>query len=81
MSEIVKKINGYMRGLNLRIGLRAAIQAGVCFALALHLYFLLWMNVAHTSQALVYFNIALRVSLALVILYIILDAWRSRYES
>ncbi|MDP2173877.1 MAG: hypothetical protein Q8J62_08895 [Candidatus Cloacimonadaceae bacterium] len=79
MSDIIKKINTYMRGLNLRIATRTAIQAGVCFALAVHLYFLLWLNLPAASQALIYFNIALRVSLALIILYIVLDAFRSRY--
>lgn len=72
--QFTLRIRRVRNKVNLLLSLRSVAHVVLLFAVAIHLYYLLWKNMDHASQALVYMNITIRVSLALVLIYIILRA-------
>jgi hypothetical protein len=77
MREFLSALGRFRRRLNARIVLRAIVLCLLCFVVALHLYYMVWMNASPMSRALVYFNIGLRVGLALTIIALLLMAYQS----
>jgi hypothetical protein len=76
MNEFVSKLHRYQRSLNLRIIARAVVAAVLCFVSGLHIYYLAWLNLPSQSRILFYANLLIRISLVLVILFILLEAYR-----
>ncbi|PKN80599.1 MAG: hypothetical protein CVU48_01375 [Candidatus Cloacimonetes bacterium HGW-Cloacimonetes-1] len=64
----------YRLKINAKITLKALILSLMLFIMGLHVYFLLWLNIDIHSRTLVMLNIAVRVCLALTILYLLLVA-------
>ncbi|MEN6444707.1 MAG: DUF4175 family protein [Candidatus Cloacimonas sp.] len=81
MNELTKRIKKYKQKINLRFALRAVIQALISFMLALHLYFLLWLNLPSDSMVLFYANIGIRTCLILVIIYFLLSGYRNFWHN
>ena len=79
MNEFLNKLRNYKQGLNLRIMVRAVVLALLCLAAGIHLYYLAWLNLAPESRVLFYLNLCVRVSLALLLIYIFLKASRGFY--
>ena len=77
MNELTKYIQKFRQRINLRFALQAIIKALISFMLALHLYFLLWLNLPSNSMALFYANIGIRTCLVLVIIYFLLSGYRN----
>jgi len=76
MSELQRILSHFRRRINTRFALQAFLKSLLGFALALHLYFLLWQNLGSPSPALLYANLGIRISLGLVILYFVWTAYR-----
>ncbi|MBP7333340.1 MAG: hypothetical protein KA963_01340 [Candidatus Cloacimonas sp.] len=81
MNELTKYIQKFKQRINLRFALQAVIKALISFMLALHLYFLLWLNLPSNSMALFYANIGIRTCLVLVILYFLLSGYRNFWHN
>ena len=81
MSDLTKYIQKYRQRINLRFALQAIIKALISFLLALHLYFLLWLNLPSQSMALFYANIGIRTCLILVIIYFILSGYHNFWHN
>ena len=80
MHDYFKKLKTIRDRINLRIALRAILQCFVVFVLGVHSYYLLWMNSPAGSQALLYSNVAIRVSLALVLIYLLYSAYQKFFS-
>jgi hypothetical protein len=80
MQEYKALLSKYKNRINFGIALRAISGSIVLFVFALHLYFVLWLLLGAYSPALIYANLAIRIGMALGILYIILQAWRKLWD-
>lgn len=80
MNEFLNKLHKFKQGLNLQILARALILSLLCLIVGVHLYFLVWLNLPARSGVLFYLNIGLRVSLVLLIIYIIMEGIRRFYN-
>lgn len=80
MHELIAMFRKYRNLINFGIIIRAIISSALLFGCGVHLYFVLWLILGAYSPALLYANIAIRVSLALVIIYIILQAYRQLWD-
>lgn len=69
MREFSEFISKFRRRINTRQAMQALLNCVMSFAIGLHAYYLLWLNIPHESVALTYANIGIRAGLALVILY------------
>ena len=76
MHDFFKTLKTIRDKINIRIALRAILQSFVVFILGLHIYYLLWMNSQPQSQALLYTNIAIRVTMVLVLIYLLYSAYQ-----
>jgi len=76
MSELHRILSHFRRRINTRFALQAILKSLLGFALALHVYFLLWQNLGSRHSALLYANLGLRISLGMVILYFVWTAYR-----
>lgn len=76
MHDYFRKLKTIRDGINLRIALRAILLSFVVFVSGVHVYYLLWLNSPSGSQALLYSNVAIRVSLALVLIYLLYSAYQ-----
>lgn len=76
LNEFLSFIHKFRFHANVRVISRGVIQAILCFTTGLHLYFLLWLKLPSTSAALRMINVGLRVSMALIILYLVMNAYR-----
>ena len=81
MSELTKFIQKYRQKINLRFVLRAIIGSLLSFAVALHIYFLLWLNLPSQSMALLYANIGIRTCLIMVIIYFLWSGYRNFWHN
>ena len=77
MNQLTKYIHKYRQRINLRFALQAIIKALISFLLALHIYFLLWLNLPSNSPVLFYANIGIRTCLILLIIYFLLSGYRN----
>lgn len=76
MSELHRILSQFRRRINTRFALQAILKSLLGFALALHVYFLLWQNLGSRNPSLLYANLGIRISLGLVILYFVWTAYR-----
>jgi len=81
MNQLTKYIHKYRQRINLRFALQAIIKALISFLLALHIYFLLWLNLPSNSPVLFYANIGIRTCLILLIIYFLLSGYRNFWHN
>lgn len=80
MQEYKALLSYYKNRINIGIALRAMVGSVVLFVCGMHLYFVLWLLLGAYSPALLYANIAIRVGLALTILYLVWQAYRDMWS-
>ncbi|HNQ43215.1 MAG TPA: hypothetical protein PKI59_02245, partial [Candidatus Cloacimonadota bacterium] len=71
MQRFIAFLDKYRYLINSRISIRALVLSVLVFACGLHLYYILWQLLSPQAPALIYANLAIRASLALVILSLI----------
>lgn len=80
LSNFLRFLNGFRTRANINVIVRGLAQSMLCFISGLHFYFIIWLHTSPTSSALRLFNIGLRVTLALVILYFVMNAYRRLFS-
>ncbi|MDY0150843.1 MAG: hypothetical protein RBS43_01065 [Candidatus Cloacimonas sp.] len=81
MREFNDFIGRNRRKINIRFAAQAVLKSIVGFALAVHIYYLLWLNIPSQSMALIYANMGIRACLALVLIFFLWDAYRSFWDN
>ncbi len=80
MHELIAMFRQYRNRINFGIVIRTLTDSALIFGCGLHLYFISWLILGAHSPALIYANIAIRLSLALVILYVIWQGFRELWD-
>lgn len=80
MHELIALFRGYLNRINLGIIIRTIVHSALLFGCALHLYFVLWLILGAHSPTLLYANIAIRVALALVIIYVVWQGFKDFWD-
>ena len=81
MNEFFRRLHNFKRGLNLQVIMRALMVAVVCLVVALHAYYLVWLNSPAQSPLLVWLNYFLRVFAAGAIVFLIYHAFRAFFDN
>ena len=77
MQKFQAILDKYRTLVNGRISIRSLVLSVLVFACGLHLYYILWQLMGAQAPALVYANIAIRASLALIIIYLLWQGYQS----
>ena len=78
--QYARKLKSVRGKVNLKLSLRTLAGVVLLFLVGIHLYYLLWKNMDHASQALIYMNICIRVTLVLTLIYLIFRAYQKLYD-
>ncbi len=81
MNEFFRRLHNFKRGLNLRILARAFLVALLCLVVALHAYYLVWLNSPAQSPLLVWLNYFLRILSGGLVLFLIYRAFRAFFDN
>ncbi|PKN74109.1 MAG: hypothetical protein CVU50_00620 [Candidatus Cloacimonetes bacterium HGW-Cloacimonetes-3] len=81
MREFTEFLKKFKSRINTRFALQAMLNCVLGFAIAVHVYYLLWMHIPHESAALMYANIGIRASLALVIIYFVWQTYHGFWDN
>lgn len=76
MNEFTGFLKRFRQRINLRFAAQAIINSMVIFAVGIHAYFILWLNSAPESSALLYANLGIKAILSLIIIYFLWEGYR-----
>ncbi len=80
MQSFLNRLKDYRVRLNLRLSIKTILLCLGLLAIVLHLYFLVWSNVDPQSDLLILFGISLKIGLALLILFLVLNCYKGFYS-
>lgn len=80
MTEYINKVQRYKNKVNTRLIIRTLLFCLVLLMLVFHIYFAVWLNSNPYSDVISLFGIALKILLSLILLFLILNAYKALYS-